>query len=398
MGAQVCDSSVTLVRCGEELPLAWERSVLLHWLPGTVDYWGHWRDALVDHLETAGFSGVVFVADPPRRARSGKHVKHQLRWLAEVSRLADVSACYWSPSTSSAETLNWLLSSELREVRKVVLEIPDGLELCDGGRELHAAQRLLITHSVQASAQEIVQLLQIGALRRGPERAVPLDVWLTPEFQHWLSVQLSQGNRLNWARPVWAYRPGRGYAEALWYWALHASVYVATEQRAKSNEVLIGRPDIAAIVLYNRAEPGTDLRVVLVREYRTPTVNEEGYVWELPSGSGSAGQSLIEVAVEECREEVGVELEKSRLRSHGARQLMSTMSCHRSHVFSAELTAHESSQVQITTGLARGSHPNERVFAELVPSRTIVHEHRLDWSMTGMLSLVLSDLGQSQSD
>lgn len=90
-----------------------------------------------------------------------------------------------------------------------------------------------------------------------------------PSFQRWYDAQTSAGNRLVGARQVWTFGAGPDQQAPI-YWALHVRVYVAAEDRIKSNEVVISRPDISVVALYQRGAILDDSIVVLVREYRSP--------------------------------------------------------------------------------------------------------------------------------
>jgi ADP-ribose pyrophosphatase YjhB (NUDIX family) len=198
-----------------------------------------------------------------------------------------------------------------------------------------------LVRSAKTAAAAAVRLSSEGALRAGAERSVPAEVWHTPEFQRWHSAQTPAGHDLKSARPVWIFRSGPGYQAPIWYWALHVGIRIAAEDRSKTNEVVVSRPDIAAVVLHHPGPTPPETRVVLVREFRAPSASRDAYVWELPSGSGEAGAGMASVAIDECAEEVGLNIDPDRLRAHGERQLMSTMSGHRAHLFSVLLSAAE---------------------------------------------------------
>jgi hypothetical protein len=73
----------------------------------------------------------------------------------------------------------------------------------------------------------------------------------------------------------------------LLYWALLLSVYVQSEDRVKSKEVVISRADLSVVALYHPAPGIGDTTVVLVREFRSPAPTPDGSVHEVPGGSGS---------------------------------------------------------------------------------------------------------------
>src|SRR5262249_43299018 len=128
----------------------------------------------------------------------------------------------------------------------------------------------------------------------------------------------------------------------LFLWVLAVDVYVQAEGRNKRNEVVIGRPDAAQVVLLLRAADPLESRVVLVREFRSAAATADGFVHETPGGSSFSGVTdPLAVAVEEVAEEVGLRLLPSRLRALGARQLAPTILSHRAHAFVVELTAAE---------------------------------------------------------
>ena len=136
--------------------------------------------------------------------------------------------------------------------------------------------------------------------RSVPERAAP-EVNGRSRFQSGGPTAFSAGTppRLPQEIPSWAHgRYGHSRAgharQFLLYWALHVRVYVRAEQRVKSNEVVISRPDISVMALYRRGETIDDTTVVLVREFRSPASTSDGLVHELPGGSapGEAEASI----------------------------------------------------------------------------------------------------------
>jgi hypothetical protein len=99
---------------------------------------------------------------------------------------------------------------------------------------------------------------------------------------------------------------------------------------------------------------------------------------------------MIEVAAQECYEEVGLNIESSRLRYHTTRQMVSTMSCHRASVFSAQLTPSEVMQIETDCGQARGVPPYERPISASRRSASAsceLHDHLpLDRSWFSLIS------------
>lgn len=86
-----------------------------------------------------------------------------------------------------------------------------------------------------------------GATRHGRQRDIPLLLWRTLNFRARLASQEKAGNELAGGR-VWPFRGGTSRSHVL-FWAYAARMWVAAEQRVKANEAVLGRPDLAAVVV-----------------------------------------------------------------------------------------------------------------------------------------------------
>ena len=89
-------------------------------------------------------------------------------------------------------------------------------------------------------------------------------------------------------------------------------VFLPSEHRHKSGEVVVGRSDVSATVLYFRQGPpgrGETL-VALVREFRSAVRNRSGYGYMLPGGSTAQAtereQDARATALKEVAEETGL--------------------------------------------------------------------------------------------
>jgi 8-oxo-dGTP pyrophosphatase MutT (NUDIX family) len=234
-------------------------------------------------------------------------------------------------------------------------------------------------------------MLGSGEYRSYGEREVPLYIWRTPHFQNWYRALRSAGNRLDGARVEWTFRVGPEKKFVL-FWALRANVFIASEGRNKTNEVMLSRPDIATIVMYCPAERFENTEVVLIREFRTPVSNHSGFVYEIPGGSTfkPAGDPL-KIASDECAEETGLRIEPDRICMHNARQLVATISAHKAHLFSVVLTPDEIKKLRSQKGVAHGvSEDTERTYVEVRTVSEILGCQLVDWSMLGMILSVLN--------
>ncbi len=355
-----------------------------------------WRPQALALLELYHYDGVVFVPEP----RTGvwpdgnKELlkKEQIEWEEHYLNMADC-ILFWIPRnmtnmpalTTNVEWGMWYDSG------KIVFGAPDHAEHV--GYLQHYAAKFNIP-----SATSLYDLVKIacdrlgdGALRSDGERCVPLFVWQTKHFQQWYQAQRASNHRLESARLAWTFRVGP-QKEVVFFWVLAVDLAIPGEQRLKQNEVVISRPDIATILLYRRAYSLEQTDIVLVREVRSPAATPDGYVWEIPGGSSlDSEKEIAQIAIEECFEETGLLFPPQRLRFHQTRQMASTMSSHRAHLFSVELTDSELSKLRDQFGVRHGiACEDEHTFVEICKVGDILQRQNTDWAMLGMILSVLS--------
>jgi len=238
-----------------------------------------------------------------------------------------------------------------------------------------------------------------------PGGDVPPEIWQADSFQRWYQAQRGAGNSLEGVEVLWSRRTGSG-PDAPMFWAMHVAVRIAAEGRVKSNEIVISRPDSSSVALYCPAPapvPGTatatstatataldDTVVVLVREFRSPASTSDGFVHELPGGSGESGDPRAQ-AVTELKEETGLKIDADRLRAHGSRQVAATFSAHHTHLFSAPITDAELARLRELQQSVHGVGPTERTWIEIATFGEIRRSRLVDWSTLGMLAQALLD-------
>ena len=220
-------------------------------------------------------------------------------------------------------------------------------------------------------------------------------------YQRWFETQSAAGNTLEGARLLWSWPPaevrdaagggaGTGAGTgAPFLWAMHVAVRVAAEDRVKSNEVILSRPDICAVALYRPAATLDESVVVLIREFRSPASTADGFVHELPSGSGSE-RGVRAQAVAELAEETGLRLDPQRLRAHGSRQSAATLSTHHVHLFSAVITEDELAWLRARHDKPQGDGGgSERTWVEIATFGEIRRQRLVDWTTLGMVAQCL---------
>jgi 8-oxo-dGTP pyrophosphatase MutT (NUDIX family) len=279
---------------------------------------------------------------------------------------------------------------------KVVFGAPDS---APGNKYLkHLATKFGVPQesTLQSTVDRVLDILDPYALRTGGERFVPLNIWRTPSFQAWYGSLVAAGNVLNYACVKWSSSSVPG--EVPFAWVLHVEVFVTSEGRVKSNEVVFARPDISTVLVYERAATLTECRVLLVKEFRSPGRTPSGFIQELPGGSShDPGVKPREVAFEELWEEAGLRLDSpAALTFEGSRQLMGTFSSHQAHLFSFQVSSSKMDELVESVGSVLGAPgDSERTYVEvstvgdlLDPVSTSV----VDFSTLGMVLSVLAPL------
>lgn len=359
-----------------------------------------WRRDALDLLEKWNFPGEVFLPenrDPTQAWEDGSFsYDEQVDWEEKALNRADV-ILFWIPRdmdkmpglTTNGEFGFW----SARDPMKVVLGTPP--TAAKVRYQEYNAQTIGITteHTLEATLVAACEkILHAGGCwpRHGGECEVPLHIWRTPSFQRWWKTLASAGNRLDGARVLWSYRVGPR-KDITFAWALKVNVYVREEKRNKVNEFVISRTDIASILAYRKHRNGDpmDTRVVLVREFRSPSSTEDGFIYELPGGSSAKSHELPEaVACHELHEETGLVVSPDRFRFRGSRQLAGTLSAHHGHLFVVELTEGEMFQAEKaeeenrTFGILADS---EITYIRVRTVREILTRRLVDWTTLGMI-------------
>jgi 8-oxo-dGTP pyrophosphatase MutT (NUDIX family) len=219
------------------------------------------------------------------------------------------------------------------------------------------------------------------------EKQVPEQIWKLPHFQSWLQAQKKVGNRLDGFKPVFEFYVANG--KFLFMWGAQVDVYVKAEDRNKSNEIVIARPDIKHVVLLNEGlfdEP----HVVLVREFRSPATTPNGFILESPGGSSYKKESARETAVAEVFEETGIRIDPERLVPIGSRQLAGTLSAHKAHVYAVNISNEELTEVSKNIGKMFGDiEGSEQTYIEIHSIKELLRSPTTDWSTLGMVAAAI---------
>lgn len=383
-------SDVQVVYAGEEPPEVYVASLFLAGPTPRAAEVPSWRPQAIKEI-TAQWRQpstlVVFVPEA-RDGMRGSDYTGQLDW-ERVNRNRADEIVYWVPRDMNVFpglSTNVEFGEDMDSGR-AVLGCPD-----------HAAHvRLLQAHADQLkvpAADTLAKTVGLaldrigpGAARIGGQRDVPLLLWHTPSFRAWLAVQEEAGNELLGGRIAWTFRVGPTRSHVL-FWAYAARVWVTAEQREKSNEVVLGRPDLSTVVAFRPAAQWLDSEVVLVREFRSPARTADGFIRELPGGSAPKTGDPRQVAADEFAEETGLRLSPDRLHPVGVRQSAGTVSVHTQAVYAVELSDAELDQLRADHAGHGNTAETERTYVEVARVGHLLHAETpaVDWTTLGIIT------------
>lgn len=346
-----------------------------------------WRIEAVKILQELEFDGEVFIPIPEKKFGGGMDEAtwtylNQIQWECESREIAD-RVVFWVPRDIKGGMPGFTTNVEFGEdlgKGKVVYGRPDEADKCrylDQRYEEHDN----ITHtSLRTLLQETIAQLGDGAQRSDGEVFVPLDVWKTVQFQDWYKNLKLAGNTLSGCKVLSEFRlPNK----KLFSFTLHVNIWVNAEQRHKSNEFVFFRKSISSVLAYRKEENET--YIVLVKEFRSPVNNSEGFVYELPSGSNFDGIEALGNAQHELEEETGIRVDDyHRFRLVSERQVAATLCTYVSSLYAVELTEQEFAVAKQSTQAFGVQGESEKTYIQ-VAALSKLNEYKVDYSTLGMV-------------
>jgi 8-oxo-dGTP pyrophosphatase MutT (NUDIX family) len=381
---------VIIVRAGQQPPESWDASLFIAGSAvASRSSAAPWQPEVIALLRERWESDgrlVVFV--PELDFASDYEAEELVDWYDRAFDVADVVMFWWPDDADPCFMCTSLAA--WNDSQRMVHGTPSS------GPKSRYLLRYADAHAISAATtlagmvSAVLDKIGSGARRVGGEREVPLPIWRTDSFQRWYSAQTSAGNTLLGARHVWTFSAGP-HRSFLVYWALHVRVYVRAEDRVKSNEVVISRPDASVMALYQPAANIDDTIIVLVREFRSPASTPDGLVHELPGGSGAEGDDALERAVRETEEETGLAIDVQRIRARGSRQLAAAVSTHHAHLFTVEITGDELARLHATQSVPHGVGGTEQTWVEITTFGKLRENRFVDWATVGMVAEAVLD-------
>ena len=405
---------MTVVFAGEPAPASFAKSLfLLGPTPRSASVLS-WRPAALQLLESRGYDGVVFV--PEARQGTWPDYDAQMAWELASQRLSDVLLC-WMPATEAdlpGLTTRVECGSQATS-GKLVFGAPADSYKTNYLSKLLPRYNVPVVQSLEEVVDLAVQRLGAGAQREGAHRFVPLEIWQAAHFQDWLRSQNAAGHELVDVQSVeWVFRRKEGVREQgsgvrpcgpdsclptpvscgtrtfPFYIALHVSMAVAGENRVKANEAVIIRSSISTVAAWCPGASRDGDRFVLVKEYRTPVLNREGFVYELPGGSSlKPAADPVEAGLDELSKETGLRLPRDRCAIVARRQVAATIVANQCLLLSARLSADEMDRLASLEGTAHGEEAEtERTYLCVRTRQQIIEEGLVDFVTLGQISLI----------
>ena len=346
-----------------------------------------WRIEAVKILEELGFDGQVFIPIPEKKFGGGLDEAawtylNQIQWECESREIAD-RVVFWVARDIKGGMPGFTTNVEFGEdlgKGKVIYGRPEHADKCRYLDQRNEEHGNITYNSLRGLLEKAIKQLGAGAERQGGEVFVPLDIWETPQFQNWYSNLKLAGNTLVGCKVLNEFRMSN---KKLFSFTLHVNVWINSEQRNKTNEFVFFRTNISSVLAYHKQENETF--IVLVKEFRSPVNNSEGFVYELPGGSNFDGMKFLQNAQHELAEETGISISDSnRFKFINERQIAATLCTYTSSLYSVELTEDEFSiakQNKQAFGVAGDS---ERTYVQIVPLSKI-NDYKVDYSTLGMI-------------
>lgn len=388
-----------IVYAGEEMPAKVSKSLFLAGpTPRNRNEVESWRPDALQILNDIGYDGTVFVPEL-RQVKKGHDYDTQVEWEEEMLNAADCIV-FWVPRDISPDTTGYPKMAAFTtnvewgawsDSGKVVFGYPEGADKISYLKYYADKYNVPISTTLTDTLRNAIELIGEGHERTEGERYVPNFIWKLDSFQSWHKAQTNAGNSLKGARLLYTFRPGR--KDFVFLWILKVDVWIESEQRNKTNEFVLARPDISSVMLW--APSKTDLldsEIVLVKEFRSPASTEDGFIRELVGGSSvKPGIDPTTIAAEEIHEETGFELDPARMEFQGARQLAGTLSSHKSHLFVVELTNEEMEWFKSQEGIAKGNiEDTEQTYSEVYTIKDILKNNNVDWATLGQILSIIN--------
>lgn len=386
--------SFKIVYAMEEMPKKITKSIFLAGPTPRSKNVESWRKEALDILNKKGYDGVVFIPEP-RNDKWNENYNEQIDW---ERKFLDASDCivFWIPRELREDFENIALTTNVEfglycKSGKVVAGAPKEAEKNRYLIDLAEKEKITWENKLDKVINNAIKLIGKGAERKGNECKVPLFIWNNEVFKNWYEKQISVGNELRNIKVNYVFIMPK--MRLLFLWLCSVEVFIKSENRVKNNEFVMSRTDMSSVVLYYKDKDYNnylDTKIILVKEFRSPVLNSNEFVYELPGGSSYDKKTPEQVAISEVDEEIGLKINK-KLKYIGIRQAVSTMSAHRISLYSLELNDDQFDKIKKLSKTTHGvKEDTEVTYIEIKTIKEIIESDCVDWNNIGMIMTAIS--------
>lgn len=389
---------MNIIFAGEDFPKYVKKTIFLAGPSPREEAVDDWRNQVVEQLKEKEFDGTIYIPIPRKRFYKNYTedkswtYDNQVEWECLARQRAD-ALLFWIPRNTKGKmpglTTNIEFGEDLR-FPNIFYGRPDEAESCRYLDKRIEMQKKEFYNNIDDLINNILKYLGEGSERKDAETEVPLYIWKTPNFSSWYNNLKESGNSLLNFKLKDVVMIGRN-KDIVFYFNAHVNIWVEKEKRYKANENIFARTNISSIISYYEDPESLEKTVVLVKEFRSPVSNIEGFVFELPGGSSFDDISYQENAQTEYFEEVGLMIEdKTRFIKVSQRQLAATFGTHISHLYSLKLTKEEFLKLKDISLEEKplGMHNDEITYVVLAKEKDI-YNIPVDYSTIGMIKEAL---------
>lgn len=386
-----------LIYSKESFPQTLSKSIFLAGPTPRKELSLSWREECVELFKELGYDGTLFL--PINRDHvpfNPNLIKEQIDWEIKSLNACDCIV-FWIPRLMREDYEMMGLTTNVEFGRFL-----NSYKLIIGGNDTKnfylqyiSKDRYKWHYDMKDLVKDAIDFVGGPIERHGVECKIPKHIFTSKQFMNWYNGMKSAGNRLEDISIDYEFHGKKTNNLYIAIW--HPHVYVEQskdgikEQRVKSNEIVVGRPDMSYICAYY--VDNDDTWIVVCEEFRSAVNNSAGMVFELPGGSSlKENENELEVASHELEEETGLRIESSRFKRVAIKQSAATLASHKICLFSVELSKVEFETIK-----------NDKSEHGISEDSELIHLHvmklsdaceYMDWTNIGMVEYCMREIAE----